>query len=125
VLWDAGYSNKLRDLDFLPAALVLSRVVSKPGDGRLCVDLGHKAVAAEMPHPRVLFLNLPDAQALGHSEEHLVLETKHSAEFKVGDCLYGLPWHICPTVALQSKTGRLPGFGRSGRENGVWECEGR
>lgn len=103
VFWDAGYSNKLHDLDFLPAALVLSRVVSKPGNGRLCVDLGHKAVAAEMPHPRVVFLNLPDAQAIAHSEEHLVIETKQSAQFQIGDCLYGLPWHVCPTVALHSE----------------------
>jgi len=35
VFWDAGYSNKLRDLDFVPAALVLTRVISKPGGQRL------------------------------------------------------------------------------------------
>ena len=35
-----------------------------------------------------------------HSEEHLVLETPRAAEFKIGDVLYGVPWHICPTVAL-------------------------
>ena len=102
-LWDAGYANKLRDLDFLPAALVLTRVVSKPGGRRLCLDLGHKAVASEMPHPRVVFLNLPDAQAVAHSEEHLVIESELAPKFKIGDCLYGLPWHICPTVALHAQ----------------------
>ena len=103
VFWDAGYATKLPDMDFLPAALVLTRVVSKLGANRLCLDLGHKAIASENPHPRVQFLNLPDAKAVMHSEEHLVVETSRAAQFAVGDCLYGIPWHICPTVALHSE----------------------
>jgi D-serine deaminase-like pyridoxal phosphate-dependent protein len=102
VFWDSGYGNKLRDLDFLPAALVLTRVVSKPGGNRLCLDLGHKALGSEMPHPRVQFLNLPDYNALTHSEEHLVIESAEADRFNIGDCLYGVPRHICPTVALYS-----------------------
>ena len=121
VFWDAGYSSKLTDLDFVPAALVLTRVVSKPGEGRLCLDLGHKSVASEMPHPRVVFLNLPDARALAHSEEHLVVETSKSDEFQLGACLYGLPWHICPTVALYSEAQVVEG----GRVSGVWKVTAR
>lgn len=102
VLWDAGYEAGLPDLKFLPAALVLTRVISKPGGRRLCLDLGHKAVAAEKPQPRVQFLNLPDAQAVMHSEEHLVVETARAEAFSVGDCFYGVPRHICPTVALHA-----------------------
>jgi D-serine deaminase-like pyridoxal phosphate-dependent protein len=100
VFWDAGYGDRFTDMDFLPAALVFTRVVSKPGPGRLCLDLGHKAIASEMPHPRVHFPGLADAQAVTHSEEHLVIETPRAAEFAVGDALYGVPQHICPTVAL-------------------------
>jgi D-threonine aldolase len=103
VFWDAGYATRLPDLDFLPAALVLTRVVSKPSAHCLCLDLGHKAIASEMPHPRVQFLNLPDAKAIAHSEEHLVIESARASEFRVGDCLYGWPWHICPTVALHAE----------------------
>jgi 3-hydroxy-D-aspartate aldolase len=103
VFWDAGYGSKLSDLEFLPAAILLTRVVSKPTRQRLCLDLGHKAVAAEMPHPRVTFLNLPAGTPVVHSEEHLVIETPHADQFAVGDCLYGIPWHICPTVALHSE----------------------
>lgn len=102
VFWDSGYGNKLRDLDFLPAALVLTRVVSKPASNLLCLDLGHKALASEMPHPRVQFLNLADYNAVTHSEEHLVIETGDADKFTVGDHLYGIPRHICPTVALHS-----------------------
>jgi D-serine deaminase-like pyridoxal phosphate-dependent protein len=103
ILWDAGYASKLPDLPFLPAAVLLARVVSKPGGNRLCLDLGHKAVASENPHPRVEFLELPDAKAVMHSEEHLVIETARADQFAVGACLYGIPWHICPTVALHSE----------------------
>ena len=102
VFWDAGYATKLRDLPFDHAALVLTRVISKPCPTRLCLDLGHKAIASEMPPPRVQFPELPDARAVLHSEEHLVIETDRAASFKPGDCLYGIPWHICPTVALHA-----------------------
>jgi len=67
VFWDAGYANKLQDLQFKPASLLLTRVISKPGPNRLCLDLGHKAVGSEMPHPRVVLLNLEDARAVTHS----------------------------------------------------------
>jgi len=102
VFWDSGYGNKLRDLDFLPAALVLTRIVSKPGPNLLCLDLGHKALASEMLHPRVQFLNLSEYNAITHSEEHLVIGTSEANRFEIGDCLYGVPRHICPTVALHS-----------------------
>jgi len=121
VFWDASYGSKLLDLDFMPAALVLTRVVSKPGPRRLCLDLGHKSVASEMPHPRVRFLNLEDSQTVLHSEEHMVIETDRSAEFKVGDCLYGLPWHICPTVALHSEAVVI----ENGQIAGCWKVAAR
>ena len=34
------------------------------------------------------------------SEEHWVFEVQDSQRFKVGDELYILPTHICPTFAL-------------------------
>jgi D-serine deaminase-like pyridoxal phosphate-dependent protein len=100
VLWDAGYAAACPDLDFKIAALVLTRVVSKPGAKRLCLDLGHKAIASERPHPRVIFPQLKNCEFISHSEEHLVVEAENAGDFKVGDALYGMPWHICPTVAL-------------------------
>jgi D-threonine aldolase len=121
VLWDAGYGKKLPDLDFLPAAILLARVVSKPCAGIVCTDLGHKAVAAENPPPRVEFLNLPDARAVTHSEEHLVLETELAPELAVGDCLYGVPWHVCPTVALHSEVVVV----RNRRADERWEVSAR
>lgn len=121
VFWDASYGNRFKDMAFLHAALVLTRVVSKPGGNRLCLDLGHKAIAAEMPHPRVHFIGLDGANALTHSEEHLVIETPRAGGFNVGDCLYGVPQHICPTVALH-------GFAvvvEDGKAAGRWKVTAR
>jgi len=121
VFWDAGYSTRFPDMDFLHAALVLTRVVSKPGGNRVCVDLGHKAIASENPHPRVQFLNLPDAHAVSHSEEHLVVETPAAAGLEIGACLYGVPWHVCPTVALYSEAMVV----RDGQTRECWEVTAR
>jgi D-serine deaminase-like pyridoxal phosphate-dependent protein len=104
VLWDAGYGTRFPDMtDLLPAAVLLTRVISVPAPGTVCLDLGHKAVASEMQHPRVVFPRLPDAKVLAHNEEHLVLQSSHATELAPGDRLHGIPWHICPTVALQSE----------------------
>lgn len=103
VFWDAGYAQKLPDLPFEPAAFLLCRVISRPGGNRLCLDLGHKALASEMPQPRALFLNLDQPVAMSHSEEHLVVETPSAPLFPVGSVVYALPWHVCPTVALHSE----------------------
>ena len=121
VFWDLGYSTMLPDLDFLPAVLVLTRVVSKPVTNRLCLDLGHKAVASEGPHPRVQLLGLPEAQTVGHNEEHLIVETSRAGEFAVGTCFYGIPWHVCPTVALHNEAAVI----RNGRAEERWKIVGR
>jgi D-serine deaminase-like pyridoxal phosphate-dependent protein len=92
------------DLPFEIAAVLLTRVVSKPAPNRLCLDIGHKAVAAENPlKERVRILEIPDAVPVLQSEEHLVVETARAEEFAIGQALRGLPKHICPTVALHSE----------------------
>lgn len=103
-LWDAGYTAACPDQPFLCAAVLLTRVISQPGPNRLCLDLGHKAVASENPlDKRVRFLNAPDATCVGQNEEHLVIELPAGHGFTVGDVLYGVPWHVCPTVALHQE----------------------
>lgn len=102
-LWDYGYGSTLRDLPFEHAAWLLTRVISKPGKNRLCLDLGHKAVASEMSEGRVQFAEIDDYVLFSHSEEHLVIETELADRFVVGDVLHGVPRHICPTVALHDQ----------------------
>ncbi len=103
VLWDQGYAQDCPQQEFLPAAVVLCRVISLPSPTTICVDLGHKAVAAEQPiDKRVTFLNAPDLRALRQSEEHLVLEAPLNHGYMLGQALYGVPYHVCPTVNLYS-----------------------
>ena len=100
IFWDWGYQNIMPDEPFLFAALVVTRIISIPDADTICTDLGHKSIAAENPFPRVHFLNLPGAEPIGQSEEHLMLRVPDTSLFTVGDILYGVPVHICPTVAL-------------------------
>lgn len=104
IYWDKGYETVLQEQHYLHAALVLSRIISIPSKGVVCTDLGHKAIASENPLTnRVYFLNAPDLQPTGHSEEHMVFKTSAPEKYKVGDVLYGVPHHVCPTVALHDE----------------------
>lgn len=103
VFWDWGYKHMLEDLPFKYAAVVISRVISIIDSTHICIDLGHKSVAAENPLPRVHFLNASEATPVAQSEEHLVLNVPDSNIYRIGTVLYGIPVHICPTVALYDK----------------------
>jgi D-serine deaminase-like pyridoxal phosphate-dependent protein len=104
IYWDKGYSDLCPEQAFLPAALVITRAVSFPEPSKLCLDLGHKSISAENElSRRVLFLNSPQLKPLGQSEEHLVVEAGPDHSCQVGDVFYGLPIHICPTVALHER----------------------
>lgn len=103
VFWDRGYHEMLAELPFQYAALVICRVISIIDKNHVCLDLGHKSVAAENPLPRVHFLNAADAKPVSQSEEHLVIQVKDSDDYPIGKLLYGVPIHICPTVALYDK----------------------
>ena len=99
-LWDAGYAQAFPDLEFVPAALLLSRVISVIDGQQLCLDVGSKAVAADAAWPRVVFPDHPEAEALRQSEEHLVVRVPDTSATRVGNAWWGVPLHICPTVNL-------------------------
>jgi D-threonine aldolase len=122
VYWDKGYSDICSEQPFVPAALVVSRVISLPTKTRVCTDLGHKSIASEnILTNRIHFLNAPDLKPVGQSEEHLVLEAGEGHGYKVGDVLYGLPFHICPTVALYERVNTV----QNGKANGEWRVIAR
>lgn len=101
IFWDKGYHDALPEQDFQYAGLVLTRVISLPAEDKICIDLGHKSIASENDlQKRVYFLDHPELKPMGQSEEHLVIEVAKDHNFKIGDILYALPIHICPTVAL-------------------------
>ncbi|MEJ7738923.1 MAG: D-TA family PLP-dependent enzyme [Chitinophagaceae bacterium] len=122
IYWDKGYKDLCPEQPFLPAALVITRVISMPDATRLCLDLGHKSVASEnVLTRRVHFLNAPLLNPVSHSEEHLVIDAGHGHSFKIGDVLYGLPFHICPTNALYERVFTV----ENGRYTGEWPVEAR
>lgn len=101
VYWDKGYEQLLTEQKYQQAALVVTRIISLPAPDIICVDLGHKSIASENPLPnRVTFLDSSGLEPVGHSEEHMTLKISPGTNYKVGDVLYGVPYHICPTVAL-------------------------
>jgi len=101
VFHDTGYSSIFPEMDYEPAVMMLTRVISRPTENRLTCDLGNKAVAADPPKgQRVFFPDLPDAEQVIHNEEHLVLQTPAAKSFRPGDVLLGIPRHVCPTSAL-------------------------
>jgi D-serine deaminase-like pyridoxal phosphate-dependent protein len=104
VLHDSGYGQKFGDLaNFTPAALLLTRVVSRPTPTRVTLDLGYKAVASDPPAGRrCRLLDVPDYEAVLQNEEHLVIETPAADNYKPGDVVYAIPTHVCPTVHIHS-----------------------
>lgn len=123
VLWDSGYGGYYDDLPFEPAAFLLTRVVSHPGPGRICLDLGHKAVAAEnLIGRRVRFPAMPGAVFVSQSEEHLVVEGIDPEEWPVGTPVIGIPIHICPTVALHQEARIIRGNALTGES---WDIAAR
>jgi D-serine deaminase-like pyridoxal phosphate-dependent protein len=122
VFHDWGYGSIFPDLKFTPAALVFTRVVSRPTENRVTLDLGYKAVASDPPAGnRVIFPDLPDAKAVLQNEEHLVLETAEAERFQPGDELLAIPRHVCPTSALHKEVYVVSG----GKVNGTWQVAAR
>jgi D-serine deaminase-like pyridoxal phosphate-dependent protein len=101
------------DHGYAPAALVLTRVVSRPRNGRVTCDAGHKAVSADAGVPTCVVVGPPELTPLPPSEEHLPLGSTEDRRIpQVGEVLYLLPRHVCPTVnnfdyALLVRDGRI------------------
>jgi D-threonine aldolase len=122
IYWDRSYLEGMPDIPFLPAALVITRIVSRPTPDTLCLDLGHKSVAAEKDilH-RVHFLTAPHAVAVSQSEEHLIVRVNDPDAHAIGDVWYGMPYHICPTCALYESGATVDGH----RIRGAWKMTAR
>jgi D-serine deaminase-like pyridoxal phosphate-dependent protein len=121
LLWDYGYSSSFSDMDFLHSAILFTRVVSKPADNLICIDLGHKAVASEMPQPRIKLVEVDNYNIISHNEEHMVIKSTKAEKMKVGDVLYCIPYHICPTVDRFDKVSVV----RNGIVTEQWNVEAR
>ncbi len=122
VLHDAGYADRFPDMRFTPAAMVLTRVISRPGPNRATFDLGSKAAASDPPAGhRLAFPDFPDAREVLQNEEHLVLESESVDALEPGDAALAIPVHICPTSALHKQAFVIEG----GRVAARWDVAAR
>jgi D-serine deaminase-like pyridoxal phosphate-dependent protein len=99
---------------YMPAVLVVTRVVSHPREGIVTCDAGHKAVSADAGLPTCVVLGHPELTPLGPSEEHLPMKSAKLPGVAIGEELYLLPRHVCPTVnnfdcALRVREGQIEG----------------
>jgi D-serine deaminase-like pyridoxal phosphate-dependent protein len=107
-----------REYGLRPAVLVLTRVISRPRLGIVTCDAGHKAVSADAGVPTCAVVGHPELTPLSPSEEHLPLAVAgEAAGPKIGDALYLLPRHVCPTVnnfdcALLPRDGQIESMER-------------
>ena len=84
---------------YAPAVLVLTRVVSRPHTRIVTCDAGHKAVSADAGVPTCVVVGHPELMPLAPSEEHLPMALEGGTPGpEIGEALYLLSRHICPTV---------------------------
>lgn len=124
---DCGYGPKYEDMSFMYAAVLLTRVVSRV-HGHVTLDLGYKAVASDPDAPSRITLVKPEGGKLTpvpfdfimQNEEHWV--GKIDDDINVGDVMYAIPTHVCPTSALYEDI--LVADGK-GNITGSWKVRSR
>ena len=103
-LSDYGYGSSYREMDLMPAGVVMSRVISRPTATKFTLDLGYKGVASDPEGVRGVIVGLEDiAVPVSQNEEHWIFEVTAGKEDKiphVGTEVFVIPTHICPTSAL-------------------------
>ncbi len=117
VLHDQRSEEENPDLDLHPAALLFTRVVSRPRAGLVTCDAGSKSLGADAGDPAAVVLGRPELVARSPSEEHLPLEVTAGPAPARGDELLLVPRHVCTTVNLAEEVllvegGRVVGSAR-------------
>jgi D-serine deaminase-like pyridoxal phosphate-dependent protein len=120
---DCTSLGQLASWGYEPAALIVASVVSHPAADRITCDAGHKAISADAGIPSCAVLGYPNLVPGKPSEEHLSLQVQTSVSAvksegripRIGERLYLLPRHICPTVnnfdeAVIVREGRVVGI---------------
>lgn len=96
---DLSSLKQLPDYGYVAAALVLATVISHPKPGVITCDAGHKAVGVDSGIPNCAVVGHPELTPLKPSEEHLPIEVQPGFHAPpIGDKLYLVPRHVCPTV---------------------------
>lgn len=95
---DTTSLEQLSGFGYRPAVVVLSTVVSRPTSHTITCDAGHKSVSADAGVPTCRVMGHEDWTPSKPSEEHLPIELPPKGSARLGDKLYLIPRHVCPTV---------------------------
>lgn len=124
LIQDAGYQSAYPDLPFIPAAAILTRVVSRPGEQEFTLDMGTKAVASDPAGERAVLVGMEYAETVLHNEEHWVVHVprEHVKDIPtIGTVMFAIPTHVCPTSALYPEVTIV----ENGKKIGQWEVTAR
>ncbi|MHA8049861.1 D-TA family PLP-dependent enzyme [Aquirufa sp. ROCK-SH2] len=122
VFTDAGYQALYPEHSLEQAVYIVSRIISKPTNHTICLDMGHKSVAPENSiDNRVRFLFNPEFKLMSQSEEHGIVEVGDSSQYAVGDVIVMQPYHVCPTINLTQNLQVI----KNGVKVGEWVVMGR
>lgn len=123
---DTTSLKQLAGFGYHAAAIVLTTVISHPLPEKITCDAGHKSVSADAGVPTCEVIGHPELIPLKPSEEHLPIEGPVGGALPaIGENLYLIPRHVCPSVnnfdeALMIVDGRVIGVERvdaRGHEN--------
>jgi len=96
---DLSSLRQLPGYGYQAAALVLASVISHPNADTITCDAGHKAVGVDSGVPNCAIAGHPELVPQKPSEEHLPIHVPAGAAAPaIGDKLYLVPRHVCPTV---------------------------
>ena len=100
VFSDTVTQTAVPQAELQPAAVIASRIISRPASNIATCDAGSKAIAAEAGDPCAAVIGHPELIAIRPSEEHLPLSIESGPGPARGELLLLVPRHVCPTVNL-------------------------
>ncbi len=103
-LQDYSYASSFPDLRFKNAAVLFTRVISRNVKLKtFTLDLGYKGISSDPQGLRGLILDHEGSQPMLQNEEHWVFTAPKKGLPEIGEEVYVIPTHICPTVALYER----------------------
>jgi len=100
-VYDGRYADDYPELNAYEAAAILTRVISHPTPQTFTLDLGTKGISCDQ-HYRGKLVGV-EAEPQFQHEEHWLWKMKEDFESErpaIGDILYVIPAHVCPSTVL-------------------------
>jgi len=100
-VYDGRYAEDYPELEAYEAAAILTRVISHPSPQTFTLDLGTKGISCDQYY-RGKLVGV-EAESQFQHEEHWLWKMKEGFENRrpaIGDVLYVIPAHVCPSTVL-------------------------